>query len=157
MFSTTSYSETVCLLSKLKSTCYIDVDLDLSELDVTQAETKATYDKIKSYVFEHTTLIEGGTPIDELSPSAQEKVHKYFTIKTRGSKITVSSKNKAIQEANKYHDYFVLISNKEKDPFECLRKYRKRETIESFLRQRNSMPMVHDYLFCSVPKYCVIS
>ena len=50
----------------------------------------------------------------------------------RGSKITVSSKNEAIQEANKYHGYFVLISNKEKDPFECLRKYRKRETIESF-------------------------
>ena len=26
----------------------------------------------------------------------------------------------------------MLVSNKEKDPFECLRKYRKRETIESF-------------------------
>ncbi len=43
-------------MSKLKSTCYIDVDLDLSELDVTQAETKATYDEIKAYVFEHTGL-----------------------------------------------------------------------------------------------------
>ena len=40
--------------------------------------------------------------------------------------------NKAISEVNKYHGYFVLVSNKEKDPFECLRKYRKRETIESF-------------------------
>ena len=37
-----------------------------------------------------------------------------------------------MQDANRYHGYFVLISNKEKDPFECLRKYRKRETIESF-------------------------
>ena len=26
----------------------------------------------------------------------------------------------------------MLVSNKEKDPFECLRKYRRRETIESF-------------------------
>ena len=26
----------------------------------------------------------------------------------------------------------MLVSDKEKDPFECLRKYRKRETIESF-------------------------
>lgn len=26
----------------------------------------------------------------------------------------------------------MLVSNKERDPFECLRKYRKRETIESF-------------------------
>lgn len=40
--------------------------------------------------------------------------------------------NKAIADANKYHGYFVLVSNKEKDPFKCLRKYRKRETIESF-------------------------
>lgn len=83
-------------------------------------------------LYELKTMIEGGTPIDALSASAQEKVRKYFTINTRGSKITVSPKNKAIQEANKYHGYFVLITNKEKDPFECLRKYRKRETIESF-------------------------
>ena len=48
--------ETVTLLSKLKSTCYIDVDLDLSELDVTQAEAKATYDEIKTYVFDNYGL-----------------------------------------------------------------------------------------------------
>lgn len=46
--------DTVCLLSKLKSTCYIDVDLDLSELDVTQAEAKATYD---STVFNHGLIL----------------------------------------------------------------------------------------------------
>ena len=94
-----------------------------------QAADKEAFEKD---LYELKILIEGGTPIDELSSSAQEKVHKYFTIKMRGSKITVSSKNEAIQEADKYHGYFVLISNKEKDPFECLRKYRKRETIESF-------------------------
>ena len=94
-----------------------------------QAADKEAFEKD---LYELKILIEGGTPIDELSSSAQEKVHKYFTIKMRGSKITVSSKNEAIQEANKYHGYFVLISSKEKDPFECLRKYRKRETIESF-------------------------
>ena len=43
-------------MSKLKSTCYIDVDLDLSELDVTQAEAKATYDEIKTYVFDNYGL-----------------------------------------------------------------------------------------------------
>jgi hypothetical protein len=53
-------------------------------------------------------------------------------LKKWGNKVTITAKNKAIQEANKYHGYFVLLSNKEKDPFECLRKYRKRETIESF-------------------------
>ena len=35
-------------------------------------------------------------------------------------------------EAKKYLGYFALVSNCEKNPFECLRKYRKRITIESF-------------------------
>ena len=87
---------------------------------------------LENELFELKNLLEGGTPIDELSPTAQEKVRKYFTLKKRGNKVAVVADNKAIQEANKYHGYFVLVSNKERDPFECLRKYRKRETIESF-------------------------
>ena len=87
---------------------------------------------LENDLFELKTLLEGGTSIDGLSKAAQEKAHKYFTLKKRGNKVTVVADNKAIQEANKYHGYFVLVSNKERDPFECLRKYRKRETIESF-------------------------
>lgn len=87
---------------------------------------------LENDLFELKTLLEGGTPIDELSPTAQEKARKYFTLRKRGNKVAVVADNKAIQEANKYHGYFVLVSNKERDPFECLRKYRKRETIESF-------------------------
>ena len=83
-------------------------------------------------LYELKTLLESGTPVDKLSPAAQEKARKYFTVKKWGSKITATANNKAIKDANKYHGYFALVSNKEKDPFECLRKYRKRETIESF-------------------------
>lgn len=88
-------------------------------------------------VFEHNLLelktqIEDGIPIDELSESAQNKVKKYLSIRQWGKKITVSFKDKEIASANRYHGYFVLVSNKEKSSFECLRKYRKRETIESF-------------------------
>lgn len=83
-------------------------------------------------LYELKTLLESGTPVDELSPAAQEKARKYFTVKKWGSKITATANNKAIKDANKYHGYFALVSNKEKDPFECLSKYRKRETIESF-------------------------
>ena len=83
-------------------------------------------------LYELKTLLESGTPIDELSPAAQEKARKFFAVKKWGTKITATANNKAIKDANKYHGYFVLVSNKEKDPFECLRKYRKRETIESF-------------------------
>ena len=48
--------ETVCLLSKLKSTQHIEVELDMDELDLTAAERKATYQEIKDYVQEHTGL-----------------------------------------------------------------------------------------------------
>ena len=44
--------ETVVLLSKLKSTKTIEVDLELSELDLTKAEAKATYAEIKQYVLD---------------------------------------------------------------------------------------------------------
>ena len=57
MFCWTSGVETVALLSKIKrSTYHIDIDLDMTELDVTKAETKATYEEIKAYVLEHAGL-----------------------------------------------------------------------------------------------------
>ena len=52
MFPQTAHVETVCLLSKLKSTQHIEVELDMDELDLTAAEKKATYDEIKAYVLE---------------------------------------------------------------------------------------------------------
>lgn len=44
--------ETVCLLSKLKSANHIEVELNMDELDLTDAEKKATYEEIKAYVLE---------------------------------------------------------------------------------------------------------
>ena len=54
-FPWTANVETVVLLSKLrqKPDDYIDVDIDVAELEGTSAETKATYEKIKKYVAEH--------------------------------------------------------------------------------------------------------
>ena len=49
--------ETVCALSKLDIHQKITVDLKMDELDVTAAETKATYEEIREYVKEHTGLI----------------------------------------------------------------------------------------------------
>jgi len=46
--------ETVCLLSKLhEAKHHVNVRLDMDELDITSAESKATYEEIKSYVAEH--------------------------------------------------------------------------------------------------------
>ena len=44
--------ETVVLLSQQKPDDTIEIDLDLDELDATAAETKATYEEIKAYVWE---------------------------------------------------------------------------------------------------------
>ena len=45
--------ETVVLLSQQKADDYLEVEIDLDELDATSAETKATYEEIKKYVAEH--------------------------------------------------------------------------------------------------------
>ena len=46
--------ETVCLLSKLhEAKHHVNVRLDMDELDLTAAESKATYEEIRKYVAEH--------------------------------------------------------------------------------------------------------
>ena len=46
--------ETVCLLSKLhEAKHHVNVTLDMNEMDLTSAESKATYEEIKAYVAEH--------------------------------------------------------------------------------------------------------
>ena len=54
MFPQTVHVETVCLLSKLhEAKHHVNVRLDMDELDLTSAESKATYEEIKKYVAEH--------------------------------------------------------------------------------------------------------
>ena len=50
-----SHVETVVLLSQLKQKPddYINITIELDNVDITYAETKATYDEIKKYVAEH--------------------------------------------------------------------------------------------------------
>ena len=56
MFPRTVHVETVCLLSKLNTKQHIEVEVKMDELDITAAESKATYEEIKTYVLEHTGL-----------------------------------------------------------------------------------------------------
>lgn len=53
MFPWTGHVESVVLLSQQKADDYLEVEIDLDELDATSAETKATYEEIKKYVAEH--------------------------------------------------------------------------------------------------------
>ena len=96
--------------------------------------TRQSEDRVafENDLYELKTLIEAGTPVNELPESSQKKVSKYMKLRTWGNKTTVTFKDKACQDAYKYHGYFCIVSNKEKDCFEALRKYRSRETIESF-------------------------
>ena len=59
-FPITVHIETVCLLSKLhEAKHHVNVRLDMDEMDLTAAESKATYEEIKKYVSEHNDGIEG--------------------------------------------------------------------------------------------------
>lgn len=53
MFGMSGHVETVVLLSQRKADDYVEVELELAELDATSAEIKATYEEIKKYVAEH--------------------------------------------------------------------------------------------------------
>ena len=55
-FPWTANVETVCLLSKLNVEHHIEVEINLDEMDLTKAESKATYEEIKEYVLEHSGL-----------------------------------------------------------------------------------------------------
>ncbi len=55
-FGMSVHTETVCLLSKLHADQHIEVELQMDELDLTAAESKATYEEIKDYVLKHTGL-----------------------------------------------------------------------------------------------------
>ena len=56
LFPRTKHVEAVLLLTKLNVDRHIEVDVSMDELDVTAAESKATYNEIRDYVWEHHQL-----------------------------------------------------------------------------------------------------
>jgi 23S rRNA (uracil1939-C5)-methyltransferase len=52
MFPMTKHIETVVQLVRKKPDTYIDITVDMDELDLTSSEAKATYDEIKDYIFD---------------------------------------------------------------------------------------------------------
>lgn len=122
------------------------VYLHLYYNSVRGAEEEASFD---DDLIELRKIIEGGTEVEALPKGAQGKAAKCLHIKRWGAKTYVSFNEAACREAKKYLGFFALVSNCEKNPFECLRKYRKRETIESYfesMKQRagGTRPRVWD-------------
>ena len=52
LFPQTNHVETVVQLVRKKPDTYIDITVDMDELDLTSSEAKATYDEIKDYIFD---------------------------------------------------------------------------------------------------------
>lgn len=56
LFPMTEHVETVVLLSQRKADNYVEVELELDDLDLTSAESKATYKEIQEYVLKEHGL-----------------------------------------------------------------------------------------------------
>ena len=100
-----THIETVCALSKLDIHQKITVDLKMDELDVTAAETKATYEEIREYVKEHTGLNVSNLYIAQVKRKCGIKERQnYNKPKAENPKQLKCppEKEKAIREALKY-------------------------------------------------------
>lgn len=99
--------ETVVLLSKLQTKQHIEINLDMDELDLTGAESKASYDEIKSYVKEHTGLTVSSLNIAQVKQKCgiieRENYNKPKSENSSQPKCT-PEKEQAIKSALKHFD-----------------------------------------------------
>ena len=105
MFPHTVHVETVVLLSKLNTKQHIEVELNLDELDLTAAESKATYDEIKAYVLEKYGLKVSSLYISQVKRKCGLDVGQNYNLpKKEDAKVPKCppEKEAAIVEALKY-------------------------------------------------------
>ena len=105
MFPGTAHVETVVLLSKLNAKQHIEIDLSMDELDLTDAEKKATYQEIKDYVLEHSGLKVSSLYIAQVKQQCgiieRENYNKPKSEDAKQPQCP-SDKEKAIKEALRY-------------------------------------------------------
>ena len=80
MFPGTVHVETVVLLSRKTPDDTIEVDLDLDELDITAAESKATYQEIKDYVLKEFGLKVSTLYISQIKRKCGIDVGEHYNI-----------------------------------------------------------------------------
>ena len=80
MFPGTAHVETVVLLSRKTPDDTIEVDLDLDELDITAAESKATYQEIKDYVLKEFGLKVSTLYISQIKRKCGIDVGEHYNI-----------------------------------------------------------------------------
>ena len=101
----TTHVEAVLLLTKLHVERHIEVDVSMDELDVTAAESKATYNEIRDYVWEHYQLKVSNLYIAQVKQKygiiERENYHKAKNENAKQSKCP-KEKEDAIVEALKH-------------------------------------------------------
>ena len=105
LFPRCSHVETVCLLSKLNTKQHIEVEIKTDELDLTAAESKATYDEIKGYVLEKHELKVSSLYISQVKRKCGLDVGQNYNLsKKEDAKVPQCppEKEAAIMEALKY-------------------------------------------------------
>ena len=102
MFPWTEGIETVVLLSQQKADDYIEVELELDELDLTSAESKATYKEIQEYVLKEHGLKVSNLYISQVKRKCGIEVGENFNLpKSEDSRQPQcpEEKEKAIKDA----------------------------------------------------------
>ena len=106
MFPRADHIETVCLLSKLNTKQHIEVEIKMDELDLTAAESKATYEEIKAYVLEHSSIKVSSLYIAQVKQKCGIIERENYN-KPKSENATQPQcppeKEKAIREAFKYY------------------------------------------------------
>ena len=105
MFPRADHIETVCLLSKLNTKQHIEVEIKMDELDLTAAESKATYEEIKEYVLEKHELKVSSLYISQVKRKCGLDVGQNYNLsKKEDAKVPQCppEKEAAIMEALKY-------------------------------------------------------
>ena len=111
-FGMTVHCETVCLLSKLhEAKHHVSVKLDMDEMDITSAESKATYEEIKKYVLEETGLKVSNLYIAQIKDKhGLEKRENYNLSKSEDARQPKcpKEKEKAIEDALRHFQMILL-------------------------------------------------
>ena len=112
LFPFTKHVETVCLLSKLhEAKHHVNVKLDMDEMDITSAESKATYEEIKKYVLEETGLKVSNLYIAQVKDKhGLEKRENYNLSKSEDARQPKcpKEKEKAIEDALRHFQMILL-------------------------------------------------
>ena len=100
-----SHVETIVLLSKLGSKNYISVELPMDDMDLTSAESKATYEQIQNYVLEKFGFKVSTLYIAQVKKKHGLEVREHYNISNNKNRKVLQcpiEKEKAILDALKY-------------------------------------------------------